>query len=152
MKKIAALSGCPISKGHAPSHSEPRAQQAVNLRVHRGAVRPRRLYDGLVRRIRRKLLLATAVLVAVHLVLSGGLYWAMRQTPDKFGRIMTHVPMPMMLVLPFETLWMRARAGNLEAGAMAPDFSLPTLDHAATVQLSSFRGAQPVVLVFGSYT
>jgi len=58
----------------------------------------------------------------------------------------------MMMVLPFETLWMRARAGRLQAGDMAPDFSLPTLDHTATVQLSSFRGSQPVVLVFGSYT
>jgi peroxiredoxin len=35
---------------------------------------------------------------------------------------------------------------------MAPDFTLPTLDKSANVQLSSFRGKQPVVLVFGSYT
>jgi peroxiredoxin len=35
---------------------------------------------------------------------------------------------------------------------MAPDFSLPALDHASNVQLASFRGSQPVVLVFGSYT
>ncbi|HTX35708.1 MAG TPA: hypothetical protein VME43_11825 [Bryobacteraceae bacterium] len=102
--------------------------------------------------IGRKLLLVAAILVAAHLTLSAGLYWAMRQPPDRFGRVMQHMPMPMMLVLPFETLWMRARAGPVQAGDMAPDFRLPTLDHTATVQLASFRGSQPVVLVFGSYT
>jgi hypothetical protein len=65
---------------------------------------------------------------------------------------MTYVPPIMMPVLPFETLWMRARAGHIQSGDMAPDFRLPTLDHTSTVQLSSFRGSQPVVLVFGSYT
>jgi peroxiredoxin len=35
---------------------------------------------------------------------------------------------------------------------MAPDFALQTTDHSNTVQLSSFRGQKPVVLVFGSYT
>ena len=92
------------------------------------------------------------ILVAGYLSLSASLYWAMCQPPDKFGRFMTHVPMPMMMVLPFETMWMRARAGQVQVGTVAPDFNLPTLDHAATVQLSSFRGSQPVVLVFGSYT
>jgi len=104
------------------------------------------------RRVGRRLLLGAAILIAVYLALSAGLYWAMRQPPDTFGRVMTHVPMPMMMVLPFETLWMRARAGRVQVGDMAPDFSLPTLDHTATVQLASFRGSQPVVLVFGSYT
>ena len=106
----------------------------------------------MLRRVGRKLLLVVAILIAVYLALSAGLYWAMRQPPDTFGRVMTHVPMPMMMVLPFETLWMRARAGQVQAGDMAPDFSLPTLDHTATPQLSSFRGSQPVVLIFGSYT
>jgi peroxiredoxin len=46
---------------------------------------------------------------------------------------------------------MHARAGALKPGDMAPDFQLPTLDHRATVRLSSFRETQPVVLVFGSY-
>jgi hypothetical protein len=100
----------------------------------------------------RTLLLVLAVLLSVQVALSAGLYWAMLQPPDRFGQIMKHVPMPMMLVLPFETLWNRARAGQVQAGSMAPDFTLPTLDHTATVQLSSFRGSKPVVLVFGSYT
>jgi hypothetical protein len=103
-------------------------------------------------RVGRKLVLVLAILLAVQVALSAGLYWAMCQPPDQFGRVMKHVPMPMMLVLPFETLWMRARAGQVQAGDMAPDFTLPTLDHTANVQLSSFRGSQPVVLVFGSYT
>ncbi len=76
----------------------------------------------------------------------------MRQTPDFFGRVMMRIPSPIMMVLPFETLWMRARAGRLQPGDLAPDFNLPTLDHKDAVRLSSFRGVRPVVLVFGSYT
>ena len=100
----------------------------------------------------RILLLAGTVLVAAYLALTGSLYWAMCQPPDRFGRFMSHLPMVSMEVLPFETLWMRARAGHVWAGDAAPDFRLRTLDHSATVQLASFRGSKPVVLVFGSYT
>ena len=52
----------------------------------------------------------------------------------------------------FGTLWLFARSGRLEVGKMAPDFRLPALDKTSYVQLSSFRGDKPVVLVFGSYT
>jgi hypothetical protein len=104
------------------------------------------------RRTPRILIGIVLALLCVQLALSAGLYLAMRQTPDAFGRVMKHVPMPMMLVLPFETLWNRARGGSLHAGDLAPDFRLPTVDHKDTVQLSSFRGSRPVVLVFGSYT
>ena len=76
----------------------------------------------------------------------------MRQTPDAFGRIVARLPMPLMMALPFESLWTRARAGRVQPGDAAPDFRLPTLDRQSTVQLSSFRGDRPVVLVFGSYT
>jgi hypothetical protein len=100
----------------------------------------------------RPVLLAAGLLATAEVALSAGLYWAMQQPPDVFGRIMAHVPMPMMLVLPFEPLWSRARAGHVNAGDPAPDFRLPTLDRRAAVQLSSFRGDRPVVLVFGSYT
>jgi hypothetical protein len=31
-------------------------------------------------------------------------------------------------VLPFETLWMNARAGHLQVGDAAPEFNLKTLD------------------------
>jgi peroxiredoxin len=62
------------------------------------------------------------------------------------------------MVIPFEPMWMRARAGILDVGDPAPDFVLRTVDktgHSQTggeVQLASFRGRLPVVLVFGSYT
>jgi hypothetical protein len=78
--------------------------------------------------------------------------WAMRQPPETFGRVMAKMPMPAYFVIPFETFWTRARAGTLSVGETAPDFQLLTLDHKSEVQLSSFRGKQPVVLVFGSYT
>lgn len=41
---------------------------------------------------------------------------------------------------------------KLAAGEAAFDFELPRLDGAGTVRLSSFRGVQPVALIFGSYT
>lgn len=104
------------------------------------------------RKTRRILLRIVGALALVFVLLSAGLYWAMRQTPDMFGRVMAHVPLPFMMVLPFETLWMSARGGQLQVGDLAPDFNLPLLDHSAKVQLSSFRGTRPVVLVFGSYT
>lgn len=93
-----------------------------------------------------------AVLVVLHLSLTAGLYWAMTRPPDQFGRVMMRVPMPMMMVLPFSTLWKSARGGRVGPGDAAPDFRLPTLDHQETVHLASFRGSRPVVLVFGSYT
>jgi peroxiredoxin len=49
-------------------------------------------------------------------------------------------------------MWTHARAGHLQAGDAAPDFSLTKLDKSATVQLSALTATQPVVLVFGSYT
>ena len=104
------------------------------------------------RRVSRILLRAAGLLLAAEALLCAGLYWAMSQPPDVFGRIVARTPLPLMMVLPFEPLWMRARAGSLTPGDMAPDFRLPTLDRSQTVQLSSFRGSRPVVLVFGSYT
>ncbi len=100
----------------------------------------------------RTLLKIVAAAVVVWVLAVAGLYAAMRQPPATFGRIMAHMPMPAFLVLPFETLWMHARGGALAPGDAAPDFSLPTLDRSAQVQLSSFRGRMPVVLIFGSYT
>jgi peroxiredoxin len=49
-------------------------------------------------------------------------------------------------------MWTHARAGRLQTGDPAPDFSLLKLDKSANVQLSSLTAQQPVVLVFGSYT
>jgi hypothetical protein len=83
---------------------------------------------------------------------TAGLYLAMRQTPARFGAIMSHVPMMAMAVLPFKPLWMSARAGNLEVGDPAPDFALPLLHSDRVVRLSEEIRQKPVVLIFGSYT
>jgi hypothetical protein len=82
------------------------------------------------------------------------LYGVMRQTPEQFGRVMAKIPGPVpFLIFPFETLWMRARAGTLQVGSPAPDFALVKLDKTAQVQLSALTAQEkPVVLVFGSYT
>ena len=107
------------------------------------------------RRIGRWLAAGGACLLLAYLSLCATLYWAMRQPPDVFGRFMmtlTRLPSAVGMFVPFETLWMRARAGALKPGDPAPDFNLPTLDRKDTVRLSSFRGSRPVVLVFGSYT
>jgi hypothetical protein len=94
----------------------------------------------------------SAALALIYAALVALLAIAMRQPPDTFGAIMAKMPGMAFMVLPFEHLWMSARAGRLTAGQAAPDFTLHTVDGAAEVRLSSFRGEKPVVLVFGSYT
>jgi hypothetical protein len=84
--------------------------------------------------------------------LCAALYSAMRQTPERFGAIMTRVPDIAFLLFPFETFWMSARAGHLKAGDLAPDFKLSTVDRSQLVRLSSEYQSRPVVLIFGSYT
>lgn len=98
----------------------------------------------------------TATIFAVVLLCLWGSFlvfigWAMRQPPEKFGRVMMHVPGPAFMLFPFETMWNQARAGVVQPGGQAPDFRLPTLDHQSEVELAALRG-KPVVLVFGSYT
>jgi hypothetical protein len=83
---------------------------------------------------------------------SAGLYAAMRQPPETFGAIMARVPSIAMIVLPFKPLWMSARAGRLQVGDPAPDFTLPVLHGDRSVTLSAEYRHKPVVLVFGSYT
>jgi hypothetical protein len=100
------------------------------------------------RRVTR--LLPWAVLVYGSFL--AGMFVVMCQPPQRFGQIMKYVPMPALMVVPFESMWNVARGGPTRVGEMAPDFTLPTVDHKAQVSLSSFRGKQPVVLVFGSYT
>ena len=95
---------------------------------------------------------AAVAALAAYTVFLTGLFWAMRQPPERFGKIMSHFPMPAMMVVPFEPMWNVARGGTVGVGDAAPDFTLPRVDHTGEVTLSSFRGKQPVVLVFGSYT
>jgi hypothetical protein len=108
-----------------------------------------------VTRPRRALKIAAACLAGgliLWVVASAGLYAAMRQPPERFGAFMAYVPPVAMMVLPFKPLWMSARAGHLQVGDRAPDFSLKMLKEDRTVTLSSEHAARPVVLVFGSYT
>jgi len=92
------------------------------------------------------------VLVLLYVVCVMSMAWVMRQPPEKFGKVMSHMPVAAFIFLPFETLWKDARAGDLKTGTSAPDFSLNILDSSTQVRLSSFRDKQPVVLIFGSYT
>jgi hypothetical protein len=96
-----------------------------------------------------KVLAGVAVAYAIA---AACLYAAMLQPPERFGAIMSHVPMPAMIILPFPPLWMHARAGTLRAGDQAPDFSLPALDRSRSVRLSDELRERPVALIFGSYT
>src|SRR5580700_7585440 len=102
---------------------------------------------------RRILLGLLAGLTVGYFSFGAFMWWAMRQPPETFGRVMARMPGPVpFLLFPFETLWTHARAGSLNIGDPAPNFSLAKLDKSGPVQLSELNGRQPVVLVFGSYT
>jgi hypothetical protein len=95
------------------------------------------------------ILLAVGMLYVAFLA---SMFVVMCQPPQRFGQIMAYFPMSAMSLLPFEEMWNVARGGTARVGDLAPDFDLPTVDRKSRVALSSFRGKQPVVLVFGSYT
>jgi len=94
--------------------------------------------------------IAVAVLVLYVGVLAGLL--AVMRDPTLFGKVMRRVPEPAFVVIPFKRLWFIARAGRLQPGDAAPDFDLRGQDKKSRVRLASFRGREPVVLIFGSYT
>ncbi len=89
--------------------------------------------------------------VVIYMAVLSGLFVVMHN-PDRFGRVMRHVPDPAFMVIPFRSMWKLARAGPLRLGEVAPQFTLTSADKTEHVSLSSFRGHKPVVLVFGSYT
>ena len=102
-----------------------------------------------------KWLLRGAIVVAVcYVALFGTVLAAMLQPPERFGAFMRHMPAAVVFGgLPAPRMWLWARKGTLDEGEPAPDFSLRTVkDRNQRVSLSSYRGKQPVVLVFGSYT
>lgn len=105
-------------------------------------------------RVSKKIVLRVVAVVAVlYLAFAGLVIWSMRQPPETFARVMSHMPGPaVFLAFPFETFWIHMRAGELRSGDAAPDFSLLKLDKSQRVQLSALTARQPVVLVFGSYT
>ena len=114
----------------------------------RGALSTKRILP------KRALVRAFVVIALVWVLACGALYAVMRQPPETFARFMAKIPGPVaFLVLPFETLWTHARAGDLRVGDPAPDFSLMKFDRSASVRLSSSTAqGRPVVLIFGSYT
>jgi hypothetical protein len=105
-------------------------------------------------KVSKSILLRTLIVgLIVWLGLVGLIWWAMQQPPEKFARVMSRMPVPLVFLLaPFETLWTHARAGTLQAGDPAPDFTLMKLDKSEKIQLSLLTSRQPVALVFGSYT
>ena len=96
--------------------------------------------------------IALLVIVGAYASLLVAMNRAMHQPPEQFGRFMSKMPVAVFFIAPFETMWTRARSGNLKIGEPAPDFTLPTQDKTGHVTLSSIRNDKPVVLVFGSYT
>ncbi len=104
-------------------------------------------------RVRKVLLKVAAVMMVAYASFATLVVWAMHQPPEIFGKVMSKMPGPVpFLLFPFETVWLRARAGALHPGDAAPDFSLMKLDKSGRVQLSEVTQQQPAVLVFGSYT
>ena len=104
-------------------------------------------------RTRKMLAVVLVVLLVVYVAFAALVWWAMRQPPEQFGKVMSKMPGPaVFLLFPFESVWMRARAGTLRIGDSAPDFLLTTVDKSQHVQLSTLNNQKPVVLVFGSYT
>jgi hypothetical protein len=104
--------------------------------------------------VQKSAIITCLLLAVLWLVGCGVLYRIMLRPPEAFAGFMAKLPGPVpFLLFPFETLWLRARAGTLHPGDPAPDFSLAKLDKSAQVQLSTFAAQQrPVVLIFGSYT
>jgi len=102
---------------------------------------------------RRLLLRLLLGLISGYVCFAAYVWWGMHQPPETFGRMMAKMPGPIpFLIFPFETAWIHARAGTLQVGDRAPDFSLLKVDKSERVQLSLLSQQQPVVLVFGSYT
>jgi len=109
---------------------------------------------GKYKSVRRAVVTTLCVLAVLWIAGSVTIYRVMRRPPEQFARVMSKIPGPVaFMVLPFETLWTHARAGTLQVGDAAPDFSLARLDKSDQIQLSTLNAqGRPVVLVFGSYT
>ena len=104
------------------------------------------------RRVRRWAVSIAALGFAGWLSLVVYVNWAMHQSPEVFGHVMAKMPTPAYFVLPFETLWSRARKGQLNVGDAAPALTVKKLEDHTPTDLGSLWADRPVVLVFGSYT
>jgi hypothetical protein len=88
----------------------------------------------------------------IYLVACLALLAVMLESTNRFAAVMKHIPWRAMAILPFRPLWNVARGGHFAIGDPAQDFTLESVDHTGSFRLSSLRGKQPAVLVFGSYT
>jgi hypothetical protein len=94
--------------------------------------------------MKRKLAGLLGALALLWVLACGAIYATMWQPPETFARVMARVPGPVaFLVFPFETLWTHARAGALQVGSLAPDFSLTKLDKSSQLQLVEAAGVEP---------
>jgi hypothetical protein len=106
-----------------------------------------------LRSLTKILVFVLGVIVLVWLAGCALIYSNMGKSPEEFGRFMTRIPAPVaFMAFPFETLWTHARAGTVNVGDAAPDFTLLNTDKSERIQLSELNQKQPVVLIFGSYT
>jgi hypothetical protein len=111
------------------------------------------MYRRWLRSLTKILVFALGIIALVWLAGCVVIYSNMRKSPEEFGRFMARIPAPVaFMAFPFETLWTRARAGTVNVGDAAPDFTLLKTDKSERVQLSELNQKQPVVLIFGSYT
>lgn len=106
-----------------------------------------------LRSLTKFLAFALGVIALIWLASCAVIYSKMRKSPEEFGRFMTRIPAPLVfMAFPFETLWTHARAGRVNVGDAAPDFTLLKTDKSERIRLSELNQKQPVVLIFGSYT
>src|SRR5437899_12743122 len=68
-----------------------------------------------------------AALALTYLVFIAFIWWSMNQPPETFGRVMSRMPGVAYVLLPFETIWTRARSGQILYGNVAPNFAMTKL-------------------------
>src|SRR5438094_10417339 len=78
-----------------------------------------------------------AALAVTYLVFIAFIWWSINQPPETFGRVMSRMPGVAYVLLPFETMWTRARGGQLQDGQDEPDFPLTKLDKSGNVPLEA---------------
>jgi hypothetical protein len=153
------MAGCGLFGGWLQRYLENERSTRYDMPMATAPMKPSRNRVALLMNAVTHALWNTHTLVAIFVVAvvwtlgCGFIYSEMRKPPEQFGHFMMKLPGPVaFLAFPFETMWMRARAGTLEIGDHAPDFALTKIDHTGQVELSDLNRTQPVVLIFGSYT
>jgi hypothetical protein len=102
--------------------------------------------------MRQWILRGLSAVAVLYLGFLAFIYAGMKQEPEVFAGMVAKLPMPAMMLFPFETFWRSARAGRLQVGDAAPTFPLIPARGGEAVTLASMWAERPLVLVFGSYT